>query len=68
MGPPETVPSGCSFRYFTPNVHSVNLVAIPSRPAKTIQNVAPGPPMLSATATPAILPKPTVPDKAVASA
>ena len=34
----------------------------------TIQKVAPGPPIPTATATPAILPSPTVPDSAVASA
>ncbi len=39
-----------------------------SRPATTIQNVAPGPPMDTATATPAMLPRPTVPDTAAVSA
>ena len=68
MGPPETEPSACSFLYFTPNVHSVNLVAMPNKPARIIQNVAPAPPMVTATATPAMLPKPTVPESAVESA
>jgi hypothetical protein len=62
------VPSAFSRRYFTPSVHSVNFEAMPSRPARIIQNVAPGPPMVIATATPAMLPRPTVPDTAVASA
>ena len=48
------MPSARSRRYFTPSVHSVNLVDIPSRPATIIQNVAPGPPRVMATATPAI--------------
>ena len=33
-----------------------------------IQKVAPGPPMLTATATPAMFPSPTVPDNAVVKA
>ena len=41
---------------------------MPSRPAAIIQNVAPGPPTEIATATPAMLPMPTVPDTAVVSA
>ena len=48
---------GYSLRYFTPSVHSVNFDAMPSRPATIIQNVAPGPPIPMATATPAMLPK-----------
>ena len=41
---------------------------MPSTPARIIQNAAPGPPTVSATATPAMLPRPTVPESAVASA
>lgn len=63
-----TVPSSWTWRYFTPSVHSTNLVHMPSRPASTIQNVAPGPPMVTATATPAMLPRPTVPETAEARA
>ena len=63
-GPPETVPSGRISRYLTPRVHSANLVAMPNRPARIIQNVAPGPPMVTAAPTPAMLPRPTVPDRA----
>ena len=62
------MPSGFSWRYFTPNVHSANFDAIPSIPATTIQNAAPGPPTEIATATWAMLPTPTVPEIAVASA
>src|SRR5690606_34240829 len=66
--PPEKVTSALSRRYFTPSVHSTNFELMPSRPATIIQKVAPGPPMLMAIATPAMLPSPTVPDSAVASA
>ena len=62
------MPSACSLRYFTPSVHSANLSDMPIRPATIIQKVAPGPPIETATATPAMLPSPTVPDSAVASA
>ena len=41
---------------------------MPIRPATIIQKVAPGPPIETATATPAMLPSPTVPESAVASA
>src|SRR5690554_953040 len=54
--------------YFTPKVHSTNLVDIPSNPHTIIQKVAPAPPNETATATPAIFPRPTVPDTAVANA
>ena len=67
-GPPVTVPSSCTSRYFTPSVHSTNLVHMPSRPATIIQNVAPGPPMTTAAPTPAMLPRPTVPETAEDSA
>ncbi|MNN86480.1 hypothetical protein D3C81_2039050 [compost metagenome] len=43
------------------SVHSKKLVAMPSRPIIHIQNTAPGPPRLMATATPAMLPAPTRP-------
>ena len=56
------------FRYLTPRVHSTNFDDIPKSPAIIIQKVAPGPPIATATATPAILPRPTVADKAVVSA
>jgi len=41
---------------------------MPRKPATIIQNVAPGPPMEIAIATPAMLPRPTVADSAVVSA
>ena len=49
-------------RYFTPRVHSASLVLMPRNPARIIQKVAPGPPRVIATATPAMLPSPTVPE------
>ena len=51
MGPPLTSPVGEIFLYFTPSVHSTNLVVMPNSPATIIQNVAPGPPTAMATAT-----------------
>jgi hypothetical protein len=62
------VPSGYSLRYLTPRVHSANLSDMPISPAMIIQKVAPGPPIETAIATPAMLPSPTVPESAVASA
>lgn len=59
-----TDPSSWISRYFTPSVHSTNFVHMPSTPARIIQNVAPGPPMTTAAPTPAMLPRPTVPDTA----
>ena len=51
-----------------PSEQVKNLVAIPTRALIHIQNNAPGPPRDIATATPAILPIPTVLDKAVDNA
>ncbi len=68
MGPPNTLPLGPTSRYACASVHSVNLVDIPRSPATIIQNVAPGPPMLTAMATPAMLPNPTVAERAVVRA
>ena len=68
MGPPETDPSGFWRRYFRPRVHSTNLELMPNSPAMIIQKVAPGPPSDTATATPAMLPTPTVPLSAAVSA
>ena len=68
MGPPETEPSLFILRYFTPSVHSTSLVDIPKNPARNNQKAAPGPPSPIATATPPILPIPTVPEIAVDTA
>ena len=63
-----TVPSSWTSRYFTPRVHSTNFVHMPNSPATIIQNVAPGPPSVTAAPTPAMLPRPTVPETAEDSA
>ena len=68
MGPPETDPSWLILRYLTPNVHSTSFVDIPKNPAKNNQKAAPGPPIPIATATPPMLPMPTVPEIAVDTA
>ena len=41
---------------------------MPRKPATSSQKAAPGPPVETATATPPMLPMPTVPDTAVARA
>ena len=43
-------------------------MSIPKSAVNHIQNTAPGPPVVTAVATPAILPKPTEPPTAVAIA
>ena len=48
-----------------PSVFSANAVIMPKNAATHIQNTAPGPPMASAAATPAMLPVPTVAASAV---
>ena len=68
MAPPATCPSSRTIRYFWPSVHSANLELMPRKPATTIQKTAPGPPMPTATATPAMLPRPTVAESAAESA
>jgi hypothetical protein len=55
-------------RYFWPSVHSANFELMPRKPARIIQNTAPGPPRPTATATPAMLPSPTVAESAAESA
>ena len=49
-------------------VTSVILRAMPRMPMTHIQKTAPGPPSATATATPAMLPRPTVADSAAESA
>ena len=50
------------------SVTSVSLTAMPHSPTTHIQNTAPGPPRLMASATPPMLPSPTVADSAAESA
>ncbi len=68
MGPPWAMPSSSWRRYMQASVQVKNFVHMPSKPAIHIQKMAPGPPMLMAMATPAILPMPIVPDNADESA
>ena len=68
MGPPLMSPFSSLIRYLTAKTASEYLVAMPTRPVIHIQNKAPGPPAAMAVATPAILPVPTVADKAVIKA
>ena len=49
------------------SVTSVNFKVMPKKPAIIIQNVAPGPPIDMAMATPAMFPSPTVAESAVVS-
>ena len=64
MGPPFGLSGSdvslCSIASET----SVSLIPIPRKPTTHIQKTAPGPPSEIARATPPILPKPTVADKA----
>ena len=62
------MPSRLNLLYLTANAASTNLIAIPKIAPKKIQKAAPGPPIEIEIATPAILPIPIVPDRAVASA
>ena len=55
-------------RYFTPSVASAIFTVIAKKPKMMIHRAAPGPPTVIATATPAMLPSPTVPESSVASA
>ena len=57
-------PSASNSRYFTPSVHSANLVDMPRKPLRNSQNATPGPPLAMPMATPAMLPSPTVPETA----
>ena len=68
IGPPCTWPWASRPRYITARLHVKNLVAMPTSAQTHIQNSAPGPPVVTATATPPILPMPTVPERALHNA
>ena len=68
IGPPSIVPSAVLTRYFTASSASLYFVAMPSTPVSHIQSTAPGPPRLTAVATPTMLPVPIVAASAVVSA
>ena len=65
---PAHSPSSSRTRNFWASVTSEYLVAMPSAAVTHIQKSAPGPPQWMASATPAMLPIPTVADRAVVSA
>ena len=60
MGPPCTSPFESRPLYMMDNAASKNLVDMPTMALTHIQKITPGPPMVSAMATPAMLPMPTV--------
>ena len=68
MGPPTMWPSSSVMRYLWDRVTSTNLVVMPKKAVIHIQKSAAGPPRKTASATPPMLPVPTVPDMAVVSA
>ena len=68
MVPALGLPSGPVSLYKTDKVAVKNLVAIPNTAVTHIQKMAPGPPSCIATATPAILPRPMVPERLAVSA
>ena len=68
MGPPKWVPSASTWRYFTARTISAYLVIMPKKADTHIQKTAPGPPAKMAPVTPAMLPVPTVPARAVETA
>ena len=51
-------------RYMMASVQEASLDDMPNTAVTTIQKMAPGPPMLTAMATPAMFPSPTVADRA----
>ena len=68
IGPPCVSPASSLPLYITATVPSKNLVAMPTMALTHIQKMAPGPPIDRATATPAMLPIPTVAAMALVSA
>ena len=68
IGPPAMRPWSSFTRYLWEMVTSTNFVVMPTKAVAHIQNSAAGPPREMASATPPMLPVPTVPDRAVDSA
>ena len=64
IGPPCGLSGLSVLRYSIDIVTSVSLIAMPRKPMTHIQKIAPGPPSAMASATPPILPRPTVADSA----
>lgn len=68
IGPPIMRPSGVFLRYLMASSPSLYLVAMPKTPVIQHHNTAPGPPRLTAVATPMMLPVPIVAASDVARA
>ena len=68
MGPPSIVPSFVVMRYLIESRPSAYLVAMPNTPVTQHQKTAPGPPIVTAVATPMMLPVPMVAARPVARA
>lgn len=68
IGPPNILPSDVCTRYFMAKSPSAYFVEMPNTPVIQHQNTAPGPPIVTAVATPIMFPVPIVPAKLVASA
>ena len=68
IGPPRILPSASFTRYLTARRPPDYLVAMPRIPVNQHQNTAPGPPMVTAVATPMMLPAPMVAASPVANA
>ena len=68
IGPPYVWPSLAFTRYFTASKPSAYFVAMPKIPVSQHHSTAPGPPSVTAVATPTILPVPIVAASAVANA
>ena len=65
---PERIVVPAASRQVKPSTASVNLMVVATKPYAQIQKSAPGPPETIAVATPAMLPVPIVPDRAVMKA
>lgn len=68
IGPPCGTPFSSFLRYMAASVQVKNLVDMPTIAVTHIQNIAPAPPWVMAIATPAMLPTPTVAERAVVRA
>ena len=60
MGPPTISPRSLRVRYATESVTSQNLMTMPASAESHSQKIEPGPPVATASATPTMLPVPSV--------
>ena len=68
MGPPTISPRSLRVRYATDSVTSQYLITMPASALSHNQKIAPGPPVATASATPTMLPVPSVAASAVHTA